>query len=158
MHGHRLWAMLVGDAHRVASTRRFLMAMLATGAVPDPSKVTHATFQGNMFGVHVDCQVHELEPHRWADVHMTGSIFGSKGVAGKAWYEYNDLADPLAPTLRLDKRLDKTLRRYRVKLIAVDPAPEEANAIELRLSLPAIGPQRMLLWRVPSDRERWCEL
>ena len=150
--------MLVGDAHRVASARRFLMAMLAMGGVPDPNRITNTSFQGNLFGVHVDCQVFELAPHRWAHVKMTGSIFGSQGVTGKAWYEYNDVANPLAPTLRLDKRLDKTLRRYRVKLIGVEPAPQEANAIMLRVSLPALGPQRMLLWRVPEHRERWCEL
>mgnify|MGYP004123763661 CR=1 FL=1 len=150
--------MLVGEAHRVASARRFLLAMLAAGAVPDPDRVATTTFQGSMFGVHVNARVFDLKPHRWADVSLSGGLFGTRGVSGRAWYEFDDYEKPGKPRVRMEKQLEKSLRRFHVELLGVCDTPPHEEALMLDLLLPAIGQQRMLLWRVPDERERWCEL
>ena len=144
--------------HRVASSHRVLVAMLAAGAVPDPLRATNTTFQGSMFGVHVNCRVFDLKPHRWADVSLSGGLFGTRGVSGRAWYEFDDYERPEKPRIRMEKKLERSLRRYRVKLLGVNESPPHEDSLMVDLSLPAIGPQRMLLWRVHEERERWCEL
>lgn len=144
---------------RAASARRFLFAMMTTGALPDPNQVRNSTYQGSMFGVHVDCTMYELPPHQWADVALTGGIFGSVGIAGKAWHEFDDPANPHTPSIRMDRTLQKTLRRYHVQLIDVYPAESSADGLMLDLSLPMVGKQRMMLRRVPTrPHDRWCEL
>jgi hypothetical protein len=149
---------LLPHAHRATSARRVLMAMLAAGAVPDPLRVTNTTFQGNMFGVHVNCCVFDLKPHRWADVSLSGGLFGTRCVSGRAWYEFDDYDRPEKPRIRMEKQLERVLRRYHVKVLSVYESPPPEKSLMLDLSLPAIGQQRMLLWRVPNQHERWCEL
>ena len=111
-----------------------------------------------MFGVHVNCRVFDLEPHRWADVSLSGGLFGTHGVSGRVWYEFDDFEQPRKPRIRMEKRLERSLRLYRIRLLDVRETPNHEEALMLHLSLPAIGKQRMLLWRVHETRERWCEL
>ena len=136
--------------HRTASPRHFLMAMLAAGALPDPLpdplRVTNSTFKGAMFGVHVECKIYALEELQWADVELSGGPFGRNLVTGRAWYE-GGADDPRR--ICLDKKLEKTLRRYRITLVDVYPAPADDTALLLHIQMPMFGNQRMTLWEVP---------
>lgn len=129
-----------------ATTRHVLIAMLAAGAVPDSLRVTNSTFKGAMFGVHVECKIYALEELQWADVALSGGPFGNALVSGRAWYE-GGLDDPRR--ICLDKKLEKTLRRYRITLVDVYPAPTDDTALLLHIRMPMFGMQRMTLWEVP---------
>lgn len=147
---------------RAIPARHFLLAMLASGGVPGPHLVRNETYQGSMFGVHVHCVMYDLDPYQWADVALTGGVFGSRGVSGKAWREFEDHTQPDLPTIKLDRVLEKQLRRYHVSLISVDQVDtteHKGGTLMLQLVLPMVGRQRMVLMRV-SERayDRWCEL
>lgn len=134
--------------HRSATARRVLIGMLAAGAVPDPGAITNTTYTGTMFGVRVEAEMFQLEAFQWADVAMSGGPFGSRVVAGRAWYEGEH---PLTRHVCMSRVLERTLRRYRVKLVGVDYAAEDGSEIELRLELPVFGTQRMTLTEVPAS-------
>lgn len=159
--------MRVGIGRSATPVQSVLVGMMAAwrplGGPVEPVgpdlTITNGTFYGSMFGVHVNCRVFELKPYRWADVALTGGVFGHRGVKGRAWYEFSDVRDPLHPRIKLDKRLERSLRRYRVELHDVQPtADNNPDSLTLHMSLPAIGHQRMMLWRAPEPRDRWCEL
>ena len=127
---------------RNLSVRRFLVTMLAAGAIPDPHSVSTSSYQGSLLGVLVQCKLYELPPYRWADVELSGGPFGRHRVSGYAWYD----ADM---RVCIDTGLEKTLRRFRVKVLDVNPPAEEnCTSMELNIDLPLLGQQRMTLGRV----------
>jgi hypothetical protein len=151
------WPMARGHA-----ARRFLVAMMASGASPGLRTVQSSTYQGSMFGVHVHAVMHELNSNQWADVAVVGGIFGNRGFSGRAWREFGDHTRPDLATIRLDSTIEKHLRRYRVSVVSVDlvdTTERHGEALMLQLVLPMVGNQRRLLLRsTGSAEDRWCEL
>ena len=138
----------------------FMLGMIATGMVPDPSAhgVLTGTYTGSMFGVSVRCVMYAPGAdvsQRWADVSLYGGPFGSAGVAGRAWYERKGGENG---RIVIDPKLDKMLSKCRVKLLAVHPSPDDSEALLLHVSLPLVGSQRMFLTKESDREDRWCDL
>ena len=147
----------------MTSARHALVAMLAMGpgTAPNLGPVKNATFHGAMFGVHVECKLYErAHPEvSWADVALSGGPFGRRLVSGRAWYEGDYVAGGAHDVRRicLDPSLQKTLRRYRIKLVDVYPAPTDGSALLLHIEMPMFGIQRMTLKRVSPEHQELSE-